>query len=221
MMIMEKKYKVGVIPAGGKAERFGGTMKDLLPVYGGRALIRRTYDILKRVCDDVVVVSNQERIQSHVHTLGSDVIYLKTDSSRQDIFAGIYAAINHVPADRYYFSMPDTVIPESSFDNVPDCEFALGMFETDTPQRFGVLHEGRIINKDQYLRPPCQAWGVLVWSANVADTWKVKPMTYTQAINQAMEQFGYETFPLQYYRDISNKDDYFQLLADMQRWDIC
>ena len=213
-------YNIGIIPAGGKAERFGGTMKDLLPVAGGRALIRRTYDILKRHCDDIVVVSNPTRIQAHVHTLGSDVIYLMTDSSREDIFAGIYAAINHVPADRYYFSMPDTVISENSFDNVPDCDFALGVFETRSPQRFGVIQDGKVINKNPHLRPPCQAWGVLVWSGAVAESWKHQPMTYTQAINQAMAQFGYQTFPLQYYRDISNEEDYFQLLDDMHNWNV-
>lgn len=205
---------IGIIPAGGKSERFGGTVKDLLPLRG-EALIRRTVDTLKTSCDHVVVVSNVERIQAHVRTLRSDVSYMVKGDNHPDMFDAMLMVCKAYPADRYFFSMPDTVIPRNAFKNVPQCDFAMGVFSTNTPERFGCIVDGRVINKHKYVTIPAKAWGVLVWSAQVAQSWLDNAFeTYTQAINWTIARYGFETFPLAYYYDCASEDDYFNVLHE-------
>lgn len=209
---------VGIIPAAGRAERFGGTMKDLLPL-GGQALINRTYGILKKRCDQIAIVSNIERVEYHAKTIGPEAIFLLQKNTHADIYGAMYAAITYTLADYYFFSMPDTVIPLDAFDNAPECDFALGTFETTKPERFGCIRDGQVVNKNQFLTPPQTAWGVLVWSDAVAQRWRENPdFTYTQAINMAMTVFGFQTFPLEYYYDISNEEEYYYALDRHWEW---
>ena len=212
--------KIGIIPAAGRAERFGGTMKDLLPL-GGQALIKRTYDILNKHCDQIVIVTNEERIEYHAHVIGPGAVYLLQENKHADIFGAIHAAVKHIDGEeRYYFSMPDTVIPEDAFDTAPHgCDFALGTFQTTRPERFGVIRDRQVVNKNRHLAPPCTAWGVLVWSKYVAGMWKLQPdQTYTQAINGAMKHFGFMTFELKYYYDVANEEDYYYALDKYWEW---
>ena len=50
----------GVIQAGGKSTRMGGTPKALLEL-GGRPIIERVASVLREVVDDVLVVTNTPR----------------------------------------------------------------------------------------------------------------------------------------------------------------
>jgi molybdopterin-guanine dinucleotide biosynthesis protein A len=62
---------LGIIPAAGKASRFYGTAKELLPV-GDQTCIQRAVDCMKKVCDEIVIVTN--KIDTHA-TLSPDCLF--------------------------------------------------------------------------------------------------------------------------------------------------
>lgn len=147
-------------------------------------------------------------------TAGSLVIYMIASSIN-----GMWGAMRlgmTIEAQRYYFVMPDTYIPDRVFDGFQFEDFAMGMFDTNDPGNFGVLHNGIVYDKNKDIPTPARAWGVLAWSKRVRDFWNnLNPDTYTQAINAAIGSFGYKEFPLKYYRDIANYQAYSRLLKDI------
>ena len=208
---------LGVIPAAGKANRFNGLYKELLPCKEGVSFLSKTYALLREHCDAVVLVTNEEKIAAHARDLGSNVLYLIQWRGRNfigtDIMGAIYQALT-IPAKRYYFAMPDTVVPQTTFYLAdPNSDFQLGVFETHITERFGVLEDGFVMDKRPNLPLPAKAWGVLVWSYKVRDLWlEARPENYTEAINMAIKKFGYTTFDLEHYYDIAFFDDYMKYL---------
>lgn len=204
-------YSLGIIPAAGKAERFGGVLKELLPVgVNGETLLHRTYRILRSVCNQVAVVTNPHKVSQQAATVPHALFLMQEVAA--DIWGAMIAGMR-IQADRYYFAMPDTFIQEDAFLKVPYNHFCLGTFWTDRPERFGVLRSGRVLNKRPGLPVPATAWGALVWTKTVRDYWMSQPFeTYTQAINSAMETFGFRTFELEFYYDNGTFTDYVELL---------
>ena len=198
-------YKVGIIPAAGKAQRFGGTLKELLPLPDGRSFLRAAVHRLP--VDLVVIVTNKEKIQEHAREIGGDAVYMVQRGD--DIMGAIMTALD-VRADRYYFTMPDTV---TDTDNIPDAHFCMGYFMTDKPERFGCIVNGHVINKAAEVITPAHAWGTLTFDALVADLWRERqPQDYTTAINMAIHEFGYVLHPLNYYNDNASIQDYLELM---------
>ena len=83
----------GVILAGGKSRRMGGTPKALLP-FGGRPLIEHIAEILRSVLSDCLVVTNTPELYG---SLGLPMV--------ADVFpeggslGGIYSGLRAVPGD--------------------------------------------------------------------------------------------------------------------------
>lgn len=201
-------YTVGILPAAGKAERFGGVLKEELP-YRGASFLEHAYNRLP--CDDVVVVTNKEKIQSHANILGDKAIYL-IQHGGQDMWSAMVTGM-HIDADTYFMTMPDTYLPKESMFGLPKCAFQMGLFETTRPARFGCFHNGMIINKSSAVPAPARAWGVLVWTKIVKEFWFSMPIhDYTDAINKAIVKFGSRAFALDYYHDLASIDDYTDLL---------
>ncbi|TXK76596.1 molybdenum cofactor guanylyltransferase [Paenibacillus sp. N3.4] len=50
----------GVILAGGENRRMRGELKALLP-FGGKPLIARQIDIMREICDEIIVVTNEPK----------------------------------------------------------------------------------------------------------------------------------------------------------------
>jgi len=197
---------VGIIPAGGKAVRFNGIMKECLPDKQGTPLILRTVRQLEQFCDAVVVISNPEKISEHARFLGTSCLYRMTHG-QNDMWKGIESGLQ-IPAQRYWLQMPDTAV-DYSFDGDSDSSFLMGTFETDKPERFGCLHDGWIVNKNRDIPTPARAWGVLSWTKAVADMWfETEPQDYTEAINHAIGLFDYQTFELESYNDMATIRDY-------------
>lgn len=198
-------YKVGIIPAAGKAQRFGGTLKELLPLPDGRSFLRAAVHRLP--VDLVVIVTNKYKIQEHAREVGDDAVYMVQRGD--DIMGAIMTALD-VRADRYYFTMPDTV---TDTDDIPDAHFCMGYFMTDKPERFGCIVNGRVINKSSDIETPALAWGTLTFDALVADLWRERnPEDYTTAINMAIREFSCTLHPLNYYHDNASIQDYLELM---------
>jgi hypothetical protein len=196
---------LGILPAAGNATRFGGIYKELLPI-GEKCILERAVETLA-MCDEILLVTNQEKIGEQARVLGPAVRYAIQEGDN-----GMWSAIEesfYIQAECYYFMMPDCVVGDFWRPMRDNYKFTMGIFETNTPERFGVIQDGRIIDKDPSLEKPATAWGVLSWRREVVDFWESAEVTdYTEAFNQAMEAFGYDTFLLEYYYDMASFEDY-------------
>ena len=210
---------VGIVPAAGKAERFGGLLKELLPWDTGESLLHRTVRILWTVSDAVIVISNPDKIAQHAQELEdfSDVYFVLQDGDT--LLSGIRSMT--VEADYYFFAMPDTVFPENIFpENIfpdsPDLNFMMvGLFDTIEGHRYGVWRGGRIDDKNSENRGQLlKAWGVLGWPQSVM---KILGETYlthhTDALNLALEQVKHYTIQMDSYHDVADYEAYRDLVA--------
>ena len=203
--------RLGIIPAAGKARRFGGVLKELLPLPNGVSFIAEAVLRLRNYCDDIVVVTSEEKIRDHAKELGGNVFYAIQEDDR-DIYGAMVTGMQF-EADHYLFTMPDTYMPRNSFSGYKDEPFAMGMHKTMIPERFGCFYKGSVINKDKDIPTPAIAWGVLAWSRIVRDYWLVSDLqNYTDAINEAGYEFSFNTFELGFYHDNASIEDYMQLL---------
>ena len=209
--MLNSSYKLGIIPAAGKAIRFGGVLKELLPLPNGSSFLRECYNRLKPYCTDVLVITTDDKIQRHAAELGRDVIYI-VQRYDNDIWGAIKTALD-IPAGNYLFSMPDTYLDRYTFSNYRDSDFGMGLFDTNYPERFGCLMGGEIVNKMSGLPTPAKAWGVLAWSRAVADYWLKYPQPdYTFAINAAIINFVYTQWRIAVYYDNASITDYVEIL---------
>lgn len=209
--------RLGIIPAGGRAERFGGTFKELLPA-GEASLLCRTVGVLRAgAAGQVVVLTTPDKAAAHMKSLDGlhGVCLLQ---SHEVLFKSILLACE-IPASWYLFAMPDTLLPEETFYRKLDGDFMLGLFKTDKPERFGVWGGTGINDKDLSLKGTTQwAWGAAVWSRRVVDFWMSLGETapnHTVAFNLAMTRFGCGTFELPFYYDVASWPDYQRLVADV------
>jgi CTP:molybdopterin cytidylyltransferase MocA len=97
--------KVGIIPAAGKATRFGGLFKELLPLPNERLLLTEAVERL-RFCDQIIVVTSNEKAEAHKAILPKDVIIQY--QTGKELWGAIQTGFMRASADFYYMTMPDT-----------------------------------------------------------------------------------------------------------------
>lgn len=203
--------RLGVVPAAGRANRFGGVLKELLPVSDGATLIKRTLTAMYNGgCDTCLVVTNRDKIVTHASHLEGWNVYFAEQKGKRDLWSAIVESFP-IHGIENLFAMPDTYLPDDVFVNFLEGDFTLGVFETTMPERFGVLTENGVVNKQPLPEGTYQAWGVLGWSDKVVKFW-VDHMkfieTYTHAINMAMDEFGFSIKPMSFYYDLAGWVDY-------------
>lgn len=205
--------KLGIIPAAGKATRFCGLFKELMPIGEGVTLLSNAVDRLESIpVDSVLVVTSHYKIAAHSLALSSRAVkYAVQRNYESDAWGAVQESFD-CAGDWNYYLMPDTVlkvnIPE------PQSDFTLGVFATYKPERFGVMDGGRIVDKSTTFAGLQYAWGMLIWSRAVVEYWKAHEYkTHTDAFNAAMEHFDYSTFPIDEYRDVSDFKEYRGLLC--------
>ena len=204
--------KLGIIPAGGNARRFRGIPKELLPLPDGRSMLEHALERLA-FCDKIVVVTNKTKRDFHkMITSNNDKVYVVLQNG-DEMFAAWRTVLSLFNANRYYMTMPDTFTEFYTFERCPEnVDFALGVFQTFEPERFGVLSEGGIVDKDEIARVPATAWGVLAWSQKIAQMWRDQYFAnYTDAINAALEIAGLHTWNMSFYFDIADVNEYDKL----------
>ncbi len=205
---------IGIVPAAGKAERFGGLLKELLPWEGG-SLLSNTVTILQQHCENVIVLTRPEKIMQHAQALdGCGVTFILQEGD--NLLSGLRSIT--WDSDYYLFAMPDTVFPLDAFPQGFNKDvFQLGLFKTREGNRFGVWDGEQIDDKNSdhegLCGEPVSAWGLLGWPFAAM---KILRETYvkehTAALNLAIERVGYETFLMVYYHDFSNFDEYRKAL---------
>lgn len=208
--------KLGIIPAAGNASRFGGVAKELLPISDSETLLSRTLDFLEDIpTDENIIVSNTDKGALHWRCAsGRAQIILQNDFSC-DLWGAIKATIPY-SADMNYLAMPDTYTPAMSYyESLPEHDIVIGLFETTQPERYGVFTDGVIYDKDAQFKGSIRlAWGFIGWSRAVVSFWqKAEIASHTQAFNMALSAFGYKSFRMPFYFDISCMQDYKGLLS--------
>ena len=206
-----------ILPAGGRAERFDGIYKELLPI-GPRefllsAAIRRAHAL---GAERALVISNQDKRPTHERFLARHASEFDvTLSVRSEHDEDLWTALSReIPLDEPSF----LVLPDTSWrchGRIPTgAEIAFGVFETDEPHRFSLIHDGGILTKPEDATGTWQAWGCVWWSAKVARFWRDQQAAhgayphYDRAFEHAMREFGHQTFPILEYRDMGNWDAY-------------
>jgi hypothetical protein len=206
--------KIGIVPAAGMGSRWGGYSKFLLPCGDREWLLDRTIRVFPNV-DKVVVTYNEftmESIVEHlVRTKLSDLVSMKENANMEKDFYGSMLVGMAEEADYYYFAMPDTFFPARTFSLMPPYGISLGVHRTETPERYGVIRDGKVVNKEP--GEPGLAWGVLGWDKDVRDLWLASDVdTYTDAINLALESCEVKLIPMLYYYDFATWFDYVEFI---------
>jgi hypothetical protein len=214
-----------IIPAGGKSTRFGGILKELLPISkSSTPLLHTLWMAYTNFYSDIVILSNTDKILEHVKELTRvyyhDKVYVHINHKDREVWDAIYSVIPENQSAG--IMLPDTVT-EFSFSNVfhryvvkPD-EFILGLFTTSEPNRFSIFTGNEIITKPNSLQPGnYTAWGVVFWGSDVSNFLinQYEIHDYDTAFNQAIKRFGVKTFMLDYYYDLGTFEAYIQYLKD-------
>ena len=206
--------RLGIVPAAGKADRWGGYPKELLPISNDHTFMSRAVNsMLLCGCDLVMVVTSPAKIHLHAYHLRNWKNVLFSIQQGDEMWSAMMTAMV-TPADEYFFMMPDTYLPQKPFPQSLETDLEVGVFLTEQPERFGVFRGKEIVNK-QISETPGLAWGALAWKKSVAEFWRSASFSdYTDAINGAIKEFGIGQWHLAYYYDIGNMDHYSEFLID-------
>lgn len=201
---------VGIIPAAGMAQRFGGVLKELLPAKDGNAFINHAINQLN-FCDVVVIVTNKEKIHSHINSVkGKNILFIE-QKNNNDLLGALQSAMI-VDLDEYFMIMPDTITDGSIFDNCPvKTNLSLGLFTTNKLGRFGYLECGKVRDKSYNINLPAVAWGALRWSAKVKNLFFLNNKL-PDVLNFIMSD-SFETWQIGNYYDIANVDEYIEYIT--------
>jgi len=92
----------------------------------------------------ILVVSSIDKIQIHALYLQMyPEVMFTLQKINKDLYGAIYESLRFAK-DRNLFAMPDTVYPFDIFNkSFSSQDLWLGVFETDTPERFGVVLEDK------------------------------------------------------------------------------
>lgn len=207
---------LGIIPAAGKAERFGGLVKELLPIDEGITLLDNCIDSMNYAgADKIIIVTSPAKISLHKYYVESKHKNLNIEFFVQNVPTGLGDLIELVTPqfkELNLFAMPDTLFPLDSFcNNLAKVNIlSAGLFKTLTPNRFGIMVDD--INGPVFVDKPLdfptgiyKAWGTLIFTGFVRPA-----STFTEFINTNIDS----TFNLDYYVDFASWKDYSQYIYE-------
>ena len=131
----------GLIPAAGLATRLGlaGGAKELVEV-GGRPVMDYLVERMRAATDEIVIVTRREKydVIQHSRSLGLRVVEGEPSSVSESLLLGLGGA------DTVLLGFPDTIWePVDGFvrlvEALEDCDVALGVFESEEPERSDVV----------------------------------------------------------------------------------
>jgi len=208
---------LGIIPAAGKGDRWGGYFKEMLPIKPKKWLINNAVTSMSLAkANPIMIVTSLEKIPIHANHFKNEeniIFSLQNNNFQNDIYGAVLEGLKF-PAGLNFLAMPDTIFPVDCFrKNFSSFDLWLGCFKTNMPTRFGIVKNDRIYDKYSSFVDGLtyyDAWGVVVWSDKVANFWKKEKEieTFSFALTLAMKKFGYKVFPLDYYYDMASWKDY-------------
>ncbi len=210
---------VGLLPAAGLSQRWGGGFcKELLPIGKERWLLDTTLQSLAHIgCTSFVLVVHPDKLpflSFHIdhHCADLDITYVlgQGDSMWNDILRGLEV----VQDEDIILRMPDTLVSlRTLIDPMPNTAIKFGLFETNQPQRFSVLCNGRF---DKGMHIPVKqngevyfAWGSVSWQKDVTGFFLKHTFTgFDEAFNAAKEHYKESYYQITRYTDFASFDDY-------------
>ena len=209
--------KTGIIPAGGLAQRWDGFPKELLNVGSAWTLLDRMLLLQTRaLTDNVVIVSSEAKYDLHKwwvhdHRKWPLVTILK---SRGGVMPAIKAAIASNGKSDWVFGFPDTYTDIPLYPEEIEKPLMLGVFETNRPERFGMVRGDKIVDKEP--GPDGEAYGAFMFNSDVADFWtRGKFDDHTDMLSKTMKKFEWGTWPIEIYHDVATMADYLDLLGGL------
>jgi len=211
---------LGIIPAAGKAERFSGIYKELLPVADKQlGFTSALHSAIKRVnqmgAREAIVITNEEKIAVHAHALRATAFPVSFVLQRGDELWGAISSTFYRGEDSLLI-MPDTIF--TPVEQIPRTEHVIsfGTFETGHPERYSVLRNGSIYTKQPWPHQTknASAWGCVYWRHAAVDFWKANHYNhYDQAFQAAIDAFpSYGVFSIMEYYDIGSYEQYCSYL---------
>jgi len=219
-----------IIPSAGKATRFGGLLKELLPLNATETPLKRAIDnaVIGMDADEVVIITNKDKIWEHMNYVSRNIefhlpIQYVPQVYDRDLLGAILTGIS--PHNDGGLLLPDTVTMVDAHNVTAPLSF--GLFDTYEPHRFSVVHKKTIHTKEvlpifdyeQWSKVSYKAWGTVMWSKEVAQYWIEKSDTYEHyddMFRDAMQYFGFATFDLPYYYDLGSFDTYVEYLKGVK-----
>ena len=205
--------KIGIIPCGGKSRRWNVYPKEMLPLNSNWNLLDRAILLQQRALADVVyLVSSKEKYELHKwwieHRKWPNVVITLADS----VANSICNTIDAVGEAEFLFSMPDTRTDIPLFPEEFTAPLVLGLFETDMPEKFGMVRGNSIVDKQP--GAPGHAWGAFMFTDRVAKFWTSNGFDdLTDMLNGAMEEFEHDSWLIQHYRDVASFKDYLAVFG--------
>jgi hypothetical protein len=218
-----------IIPSAGKATRFGGLLKELLPLNATDTPLKRAIDnaVIGMDADEVVIITNKNKLWEHINYISCNIpfhlpIQYVPQVYDRDLLGAILTGIS--PYTDGGLVLPDTVTMVNAHNITAPLSF--GTFLTLEPNRFSVLADKTIYTKQASMPVKNEnplgykAWGAVMWSKEVAEYWiehSDKYEHYDDMFRDAMNRWGYATFDLPYYYDLGSFESYLQYLKDTHR----
>lgn len=206
-----------LLPAGGRAERFDGIYKELLPIGENEFLLSAAIRRASALgAEHALVISNPDKFATHSRFLARHASGLGVELAvREERHEHLWSALRReIPlGEASLLVLPDTTW--TCRDRIPtEAPLAFGVFETLEPHRFSLVHDGRILTKPAGLVGKWMAWGCVYWSPAVARFWAEQEQLhgeypeYDRAFESAMQEFGYRTFAIEDYCDMGTWSSY-------------
>jgi hypothetical protein len=214
-----------IIPAGGKAERFNGILKELAPLNneGTETTLKRSILLAANTlaATDIIIITNPVKADIHFEYIRDEILplvdtHITLIGSKQQASSVLEAIGWGLRQPPYNVAggllLPDTVTDFDPVDIRPGITF--GTFKTTQPDRFSTIQQDKIYTKIPQVGT-FDAWGVVLWSPTIANAMEAHYqnfMDYDDMFNAMMRLFGYHTFPLHYYYDLASIKHYMEYI---------
>lgn len=215
---------LGIIPAAGSATRFNGQYKEFLRLHNGAFLLDNAFRTLDQFgANEYLLISNHEKIHKHATHLQlfAGEYLSKTQFMLQQDYSDMWQAIRMTLPYAHELNM--LVLPDTYWTVGPNDldykDIIFGTFTTNRSSQFSLVHNNTIITKPENLEGWYHAWGTVLWYNHVADFWMRREryfgdyVTYDDAFRDAMQEFGYSTFPIDQYYDFASQEAYDTFLG--------
>ena len=198
-----------IIPAAGNAVRFGGILKELLPISETECALSYAVKTAGMFGTPVVITNaSKEPFQRKaLARAGAPLVeFIEQADYAHDLWSAIQCGLQAGCAGGLILA--DTV---AEFElQVPlkgHNQLVFGCFETTEPSRFSIVLETARIATKEANPPGNKAWGMVFWHEQVTEYLlelhaRKHVAHYDRAFEAAMAQFEWGVFPLKAYADL-------------------